>query len=547
LALIGGWRTAPSGERTGGVYSAAEVREVVEYARRRGVMVVPEIEMPGHASAALAAYPQLGCTGAPVAVPASWGVFADVFCAGHEETFTFLQGVLDEVVALFPAPYVHVGGDEVPKDRWRACERCQALMRREGLADEEALQGWFLRRIAAHLAARGRTMIAWDEALAGGVPPGGMVQAWRDSAFTREAARRGHRTIASPNEWMYLNRSPGELTLADVYRFEPVPAGLDSAGRALVVGGEATFWSEHITSGTNLELMALPRLLAVAEVLWGSASRDLADLEGRIARDHASRLAAMGHVVGPADRPLPAVHVAYDTVARTARLRLTDAMPQTSVRLTRDGSRPTVRSRAIADGEALGGGAMLRLQAFVGAGSVREERQLRQHRHLAVGARATLTPAPSTTYPGTGAWTVTDGLLGGATHADGVWAGWWGPDAELRIDLGAPAVVDEMSLRALQDVRSWIVLPARVEFSWSNDGEQWTAPVPIAHAVPDSREGVVVHRFVQRLATPTRLRYVRAVVRNAGRLRAGHPGAGEPSWFFIDELVVSAPSAGAQR
>jgi hexosaminidase len=142
---------------------------------------------------------------------------------------------------------------------------------------------------------------------------------------------------------------------------------------------------------------------------------------------------------------------------------------------------------------------------------------------------------------------MTDGLLGGATHGDGIWAGWWGPDVELRVDLGAPQAVGELSLRALQDVRSWIVLPARVEFAWSNDGERWSPSRVAEHALPAGREGVQVHRFAARVPTGVRMRHVRAILRNAGRLPAGHPGAGEPSWTFADELVVSSPGAGADR
>ncbi|MDX1440685.1 MAG: beta-N-acetylhexosaminidase, partial [Rubricoccaceae bacterium] len=172
LTDIGAWRTEEDGSRYGGFYSKEEVREIVEYARVRGVMVVPEIEMPGHATAALVAYPELACSDPPTEVPNDWGVFPDIYCAGKPETFTFLENVLDEVTELFPSPYIHIGGDEVPKERWRDCEPCQEIIQRENLGDEDGLQAWFIQRIGEHLASRGKTLIGWDEILDGGGVPG---------------------------------------------------------------------------------------------------------------------------------------------------------------------------------------------------------------------------------------------------------------------------------------------------------------------------------------------------------------------------------------
>jgi hexosaminidase len=544
LTSVGGWRTEATGERTGGFYSAREIRRVVEYARMRGVMVVPEIEMPGHARAALAAYPELGCGGDSVAVATSWGVFADILCPASPATFPTLFAVLDEVMSLFPAPYVHVGGDEVPKDRWRDCAACQALMRREGLADEEALQGWFLRRIGRYLADHGRTLIAWDEALAGGLDRGSVVQSWRDTSHTRAAVAAGHRVIASPSEWVYLNRAADDLTLAQVNAFDPLPAGLSPSERALVVGSEATFWSEHITSGTNLDLMALPRLLAFADRLWGASPSDLAATTARIERDHRARLVAIGHAVGETDAPLPSIGVTYDSVVRQPRLRLTDMRPAFDVRGTTDGTQPTMQSRRFNDGELLRAMSTVRVQRFMSGATVGEERRFHVDRHLAVGKATTVNPAPSASYPGTGPWGLTDGLLGGAQHDDGSWVGSWGPDMEAVVDLGARIAESEVSICFLQNSRSWILLPRKVELAASNDGVRWSAPVTETIEVRASQDGLIV-RCVAHEMPPAR--YVRVVARNAGRLPAGHPGAGEPSWLFADEIVVRRITPMRQR
>ena len=225
-------------------------------------------------------------------------------------------GVLDEVMALFPSPVIHVGGDEVPKDRWKACASCQAVMQREKLADEDALQRWFLRRVAAHVATRGRRIIGWDEVLDGPYVAGGIVQSWRDSSFTRAAVVRGHDVIASPSNFTYLNRSPAELTVADVAGFNPMPPGLDSALSPRVLGAEVPFWSEHIVSGANLELMAIPRLLAFADVQWSDAPRDLRDMQRRLSESQLPALRAAGYAVGPSDHGLGAIQLDYDTAAR---------------------------------------------------------------------------------------------------------------------------------------------------------------------------------------------------------------------------------------
>ena len=539
LTRVGAWRTEEDGRVTGGFYSQTEVREVVEYARVRGIMVVPEIEMPGHSVAAIASYPWLGCTGDPRRVPTQWGVFADVYCPGKPTTFTFLEGVLDEVIALFPSPYVHIGGDEVPKDRWRACESCQALMRREGLANEDELQRWFVNRMGRYLESKGRRLIGWNEILHGGaLLPSAMVQSWEDSSWTRRAVVAGHDVIASPSEWTYLNRSPGELTLAHVYAFEPVPPGLTAAQRARVLGSEVTFWSEHITSPANLELMAWPRQLAFAEIMWSAAPRDLAALRARLRADQLPRLRALGVAVGPEDAALARVAVAYDTTARAARLRITSGVPGLTVRMTRDGSLPSATSPVVADSQPIEGDGIRRWQAFLGADPVLEERRLVIERHRAVGARVTTMPAPADQYRGTGHANLTDGLRGSLLHGDGLWQGWWGPDVEVTVDLDSVQTIASVRIDFLQNIRSWMLLPREVAFSWSVDGRTWSRETTRTHAVPVDRDGAIQQGFTVAAPEGTRARYVRIRARNGGLLPAGHPGAGQPSWLFADEILV---------
>lgn len=295
------------GVRHGGFYTQDEVREVVAYAAERYVRVVPEIEMPGHAQAALAAYPELGCDTpqerGPIEVSTRWGVHEDVFCPS-ERTFTFLENVLAEVIELFPSPYVHIGGDEVPKTRWRESEVAQAVMRRHELADEAELQSWFIRRIESFLRRHGRRLIGWDEILEGGLAPEATVMSWRGMDGGIEAARQGHDVIMTPSSHVYFDHYQadpageplaigGFTPLKKVYAFEPVPSALDDGRARHVLGAQANVWTEYIKTPEHVEYMAFPRLLALAEVVWSPRrARHWKDFRERL-ESHLGRLDAL--------------------------------------------------------------------------------------------------------------------------------------------------------------------------------------------------------------------------------------------------------------
>ncbi len=267
----------------GGFYTQDQIRDVVAYAAERYVTVIPEIEMPGHALAALAAYPELACTPGPFEVGTRWGVFEEVLCPS-QKTFAFLEGVLTEVMALFPGRYIHVGGDEVPKVRWQASEQAQAVMRREGLANEEELQGYFMRRIEAFLGSHGRRLIGWNEILQGGLPPQATVMSWQGTSGGIAAAQAGHDVIMSPGDYLYFDHYQGDpaeeplawggyTPLERVYQFEPVPDSLTAEEARHVLGPQANMWTEYVPTEAQLEYMVFPRALALAEVAWSPRER----------------------------------------------------------------------------------------------------------------------------------------------------------------------------------------------------------------------------------------------------------------------------------
>ncbi|MBI1769634.1 MAG: family 20 glycosylhydrolase, partial [Bacteroidetes bacterium] len=265
----------------GGYYTQEEIREVVSYASKRYITILPEIEMPGHAQAALAAYSYLGCTGGPYQVATTWGVFDDVFCAGKETTFQFLQDVIDEVLPLFPGKYIHIGGDECPKTKWKKCANCQERMRIEKIKDEHGLQSYFIQRIEKYINAKGKNIIGWDEILEGGLAPNAVVMSWRGEEGGIAAAQQNHDVIMTPSKWVYLDyyqdttkEEPlaigGFVPVSKIYYYDPVPSQLTPEQAKHVLGTQANVWSEYMTTGDQVEYMVYPRAIALAELAWTS-------------------------------------------------------------------------------------------------------------------------------------------------------------------------------------------------------------------------------------------------------------------------------------
>lgn len=302
LTEIGAWREE-NGQRYGGYYSQYEVKDIVAYAASRYVMIVPEIELPGHSTAALAAYPEFSCTGKPISVESHWGIFKDVYCPGKEGTFEFLQNIIQEVCELFPSPYIHIGGDEVPKDYWKACPDCQRRIKEESLKDEEELQGYMIKRIEKYMQSMGRNIIGWDEILEGGVTQTAIVQSWRSMEGAIEGTAHGNYVIVSPWDYTYFYcpQQKGEArftfktinSLERVYAFDPTPEELTPEQRKYVMGGEGCMWNEY-TYQFEVDRQVFPRLCALSESLWSPAEvRDFSDFSSRL-DSHYPRLEKLG-------------------------------------------------------------------------------------------------------------------------------------------------------------------------------------------------------------------------------------------------------------
>jgi hexosaminidase len=310
LTQVGAWRKDTmltnrpptfTGKPHGGFYSQEDIREIVAYAAARFITVVPEIEMPGHSQAAIAAYPELGNTGQQLEVATKWGVIENVYSV-EDDTIRFLQDVLTEVLALFPSQFIHVGGDECPKKQWKESASAQAKIKQLGLKNEEELQSWFIQQMDQFLTAKGKRLVGWDEILEGGLAPGAAVMSWRGEAGGIHAAKLGHDVVMAPNTYTYFDYYQvkdrtgepyaigGFLPLDKVYSYEPIPAGLSADEAKHVLGAQFQIWTEYIPNPKQVEYMAYPRACALSEVVWSSKeNRNFQDFNNRLS-NHLERL-----------------------------------------------------------------------------------------------------------------------------------------------------------------------------------------------------------------------------------------------------------------
>lgn len=560
LTEVGAWREQQQGGRHGGFYTADDVRRVIARAAELGITVVPEIEMPGHCQAALAAYPELSCTGGPFAVQTQWGIFPDIYCAGREETFAFLEQVLSHVLELFPSPFIHVGGDEAPKDRWRACPRCRERIARERLRDEHELQSWFIRRVGRWLAARGRRLVGWDEILEGGLAgslPGAVVQSWRGLDGAVAAARAGHDTVVSPTSHAYLDYDPGVLDVARVLAFDPVPPGLTTDEQSRVLGGAANLWTEYVPY-MRLDQQLFPRLAAMAEVLWSRPPQRDAEEFLRRLRGLGPLYGSLGVRPGEAGRPLELharwdprreIHVVEWMLAGDLGPRVAGPGPEVRFALRPDIEPRYRRFAALHRPQARQDMVMAESNSFEcpplpGRTAVLATLMVDGHpcgapavielvRHRALARPITVVGTAEGGDPGL----LTDGVLGSLRRDDGLWFSCLGCDLDARVDLGEPLELLAVHVRFLQDANAGVFLPRVVRLETSDDGFLWRPAGESTHSIPDRVQERLIVPFTA--GTATTARHVRVIAATFGACPAWHPEAGRPSRLCADEIVVN--------
>jgi hexosaminidase len=535
LTEVGAWRKYEDGTVYGGFYTQEDIKEVVAYAQSRYVTVVPEIEMPGHSVAALAAYPEYSCTGGPFEVETQWGVYKDVYCAGNDSTFRFLEDILTEVMSLFPSEYIHIGGDECPKDRWKDCAKCQTRIKSEGLQNEHELQSYFIKRIEKFLLSKNRRLIGWDEILEGGLAPAATVQSWRGVDGAIAAAKSGHDAIVSPTSHAYFDYDIGTTDLRKVYSFDPIPPELAAKERKHILGGECNMWTERAPQET-VDSKVFPRLVAMAECLWSfPENKDFANFHQRLQR-HYQRLDALGVKYGAESRPV-SVLASFDPSVKKFAITLESGEKNLQLYYTLDGSEPGRTSHLYQAPFALIDTAVVKARAFKDGNPYGEIAERRFVKHAALGKRVGLSKPYSHKYTGGGEFALTNGMRGTMNFRDGLWQAFEQDDLEAIIDLEKLTPIQRITTGFLQNSGSWIFFPTLVEYAISADGKEFKTLATLTHDISPKQQDAIIKDFVFELRNVS-ARYVRVRAKNLGICPAWHPGAGGKAWIFVDEIMI---------
>ena len=535
----------------GGFYTQDEIRDVVKYAADRGVTVIPEIDLPGHMLAALTAYPELGCTGGPYEVWGRWGVADDVLCPGREKTFEFLEGVLTEVMELFPSEYIHIGGDECPKVRWEKCPRCQAKIRQLGLKDdgehtaEHYLQSYVTDRIGKFLAQHGRRIIGWDEILEGQAPSDAIVMSWRGSEGGIAAAKLGHDVIMTPNSHFYFDyyqsldtdAEPfgigGYIPMEQVYSYDPAFPELTPEQQRHILGVQANLWTEYVLSDEHLEYMLLPRLAALSEVQWClPETKDWNRFIGSFRMDKIySQLGYefAKHIFGVT------ASYAVDPEKGGVVMTLT-TQGGAPIRYTLDGSDPTASSPLYKAPVTIGESCTFK------AAALREGMQTPVYTrkfdfNKATGRRIVLNAAPTLKYTYGGASLLVDGYRGGPVYSNGAWIGFLNEPLDVTIDMQGAKPYSAVTVESLVEKGEWVFPPSSVGVYLSDDGREFTeaALMSVPQETASSPDGVKPFKV---LFPETSARYLRVVARTVDPIPAWHGAAGQKAHMFVDEIIV---------
>ncbi|WP_332737652.1 glycoside hydrolase family 20 protein [Flavihumibacter sp.] len=572
LTEVGGFRngtiigrypgTGNDNLRYGGFYTQDQIREIVKYAESRHITIIPEIELPGHASAAIAAYPELSCfpeeatykyfpkesvwagdtTGKQVIQ--GWGVYDDVFVPS-ENTFKFLEDVFDEVLALFPSKYIHIGGDESPKTNWKRSAFCQQLIKEKGLKDEHELQSYFIQRVEKFLNAKGRTIIGWDEILEGGLAPNAVVMSWRGEEGGIAAAKENHKVIMTPGNYVYLDhsqtRNEDSVTFSaytpieETYSYDPLPAELPADKHSYIWGAQGNVWTEYMKNPSKVEYMIFPRLSALSEVLWSPKEKRswdafekkipfLIDLYKLIGTNYSKAYFETAATVEPSANH-DGLLVKLESPLAEAISIYTHEIPGTT----------TIHRSNYKQAFKINGSSKVTYWTELDGNPMSSKVTLDFSVNKATGKKISLANAPSKSYPGQGG---AFGLVNGLRSAKGMnsveWLGFNGDDLDATIDLGKITTISSVELHILESPGSWIYAPQNLELLVSKDGKNFKS-VGTTQTF-DKKELSMGSMTIN--TGKQQARYIRLKARNQGVIADGKAGAGHKAWLFADEIIV---------
>lgn len=533
-----------------GFYSQEEIRDIIDYAAKRHITIIPEIDLPGHMQAALNAYPELGCFNEKYDVWEQWGVSENVLCAGKEETVKFLEDVLGEVADLFPGELVHIGGDECPKEHWEECVTCQLKIRELGLKTDEngtkesKLQSYIMKRASDFLESKGKRIIGWDEILEGGMSEDVIVMSWRGEAGGIEASKKGHDVIMTPNNYMYFDYYQtldkedeplaigGYVPLEKVYSYEPVPSELNEEEGKHILGVQANLWTEYISSMDHVRYMELPRLAALSEVQWSNHPKDYKDfvkrLPGMFKHYDANGYRYSTHVYditgksrsNPLDR-----NIEYT-------LSMADEIP---IYYTTDGSEPGLQSMIYSEPLKLNESAVIKAVTFP-QGEIGKLFTDSVTINKATWKKVTISTPPHPSYREGAPDILTDGCFGGNAVAPGEWLGFNSNEIIMEIDLGEKEEISSVTIRTLTVTGSWIFDMRGIHIETSLDGRDWqTVAMEKYPALDKDYNTILTHKVT---FTEKEAQFLRLIIDVEKEIPSWHDAAGNHAFVFIDEIIV---------
>jgi hexosaminidase len=544
--LIGHYNNSPQqfdGKRYGGFYTQDDIKEIVVFAQKHNVTIIPEIEMPGHAQAAISAYPELGCTGKQISVATKWGVFENIYCP-NEKTFTFLKNVVSEVIELFPGEYIHIGGDEAPKIQWEKCNHCQKLIKDLNLIDEHGLQSYFIKEMEAFLNSKGKKIIGWDEILEGGLAPNATVMSWRGMQGGIDAAKAHHNVIMTPTSHSYFDyyqsENKGEplaiggfLPLKKVYSLNPVPEELGQEEAKYVLGAQGNLWTEYMPTSEQVEYMAFPRMLAMSEVVWSGPSEEieqdypdfLSRLEPFLKRLDALNINYANHlyeIEGAVVKKNGGVYYKLSTLTEGKEIRYS---VNTSEEKKYDSLIPITEN------------AILKANLYKAGEKIGNRFLDTIQFHKGIKGTVSLNVEPNKAYAAGGKEALINGIMGSnSRYGDKEWLGFWGNDLEITIDFAEETEINKVTLRFYNAPGQWIYAPKEALLKvFLSDGRQPSILSKIN--APEENKLVDVVLFLPD-QLETNAKKFQLKIPNFGVIPDGLQGAGNKAWTFIDEIII---------
>ena len=544
--LIGHYNDNPQqfdGKKYGGYYTQEEIKEIVAFATQHNVTIIPEIEMPGHAQAAISAYPELGCTGEQVPVATKWGVFENIYCP-NEKTFTFLENVLTEVMDLFPGDYIHIGGDEAPKKQWKNCSHCQQLIKDLNLKDENGLQSYFIREIEAFVNSKGKKIIGWDEILEGGLAPNATVMSWRGVQGAVEAATEGHDVILTPTSHAYfdyyqatLPDEPlaigGFLPLKKVYSFNPISEGIPLEKEHHVLGAQGNVWTEYMPTANQVEYMAFPRILAMSEVVWRGPSENvetdypkfLSKVEKILPRLQSLDINYANHlydITGKISKENGAISFELSSEAKgkpiTYSINDSKEIPYTEPLTISNNSK--ISASIILDDNSRG-------RIFTETINF----------HKGIPGTISIDKDPHPAYSAGGKKALLNGVSGSdSRYGDAEWLGFWGEDLEITIDFDQPTEISTIGTRFYDANGQWIYAPKHMAVRVIMENGEIVANK--AEIIPKDGQNTIDVGLGFSVNSPIVAKKITILIPNYGTIPEGMQGAGNKAWTFIDEIVI---------